>query len=98
MEVNFAPELQAKLNELIAITGRPADKLVQDAVAGYSRTHYDDIRNGKVHFMDGDESRVLLKAKTAEQTRSIQRLFENSTTCAITLRRIILTQPVSLII
>ena len=98
MEVNFAPELQAKLNESVAITGRPADKLVQDAVAGYSRSHYDDIRNGKVHFMDGDEARVLLKAKTAEQTRSIQRLFENSTTGAITLRRIILTQPVSLII
>ena len=35
MEVIFAPELQAKLNELAAQSGKPADELVQDAVAGY---------------------------------------------------------------
>jgi hypothetical protein len=33
MEVHFAPELQAKIDQLVAETGRPADELLEDAMA-----------------------------------------------------------------
>jgi predicted transcriptional regulator len=35
MEVHFAPELQAKIDQLVVETGYAPDKLVEDAVAGY---------------------------------------------------------------
>ena len=35
MEVHFTPEWEAKLNEMATVTGRPADYLLQDAMAGY---------------------------------------------------------------
>jgi hypothetical protein len=35
MEVHFTPESEAKLAELAAATGRPADDLLQDATLGY---------------------------------------------------------------
>ena len=34
MEVHFSPELEKKLNDLAAKSGRGADELVQDVVAG----------------------------------------------------------------
>lgn len=34
MEVNLTPELEKKLADLAALSGRPADELVRDAVAG----------------------------------------------------------------
>jgi hypothetical protein len=34
MEVHFPPELEKKLTDLAALSGRPAGELVQDAVAG----------------------------------------------------------------
>lgn len=34
MEVHFAPELQAKIDQLVVETGRPAEKLIEDALAG----------------------------------------------------------------
>jgi hypothetical protein len=35
MEVHFAPELQAKIDELVIETGCTPDKLLEDALAGY---------------------------------------------------------------
>jgi len=35
MEVRLEPETESRLNELAAKTGRPADELVEDAMAGY---------------------------------------------------------------
>lgn len=35
MEVHFSAELERKLNEIAANTGRGADELVQDVIAGY---------------------------------------------------------------
>jgi predicted DNA-binding protein len=35
MEVHFKPETQSRLNEFASKTGRPADDLVEDALAGY---------------------------------------------------------------
>ena len=79
MEVNFAPELQAKLNELATTTGRKPDELVQDVVAGYMGelaalrgeldSRYDDLLNGRVQTLDGEEARARLKAKTEAQRR-----------------------------
>jgi len=35
MEVHFAPELQAKIDQLAIETGLAPDKLLEDAIAGY---------------------------------------------------------------
>jgi predicted transcriptional regulator len=65
MEVHFAPDLQAKLDQLAADTGRPACELIEDAVAGYFDdlanaremldSRYDDLKSGKVKPVDGEE-------------------------------------------
>ena len=65
MEVHFTPELEKKLNDLAMQSGRPADELVQDAVAGYVDglpaarqmldSRYDDLKSGKVTPLDGEE-------------------------------------------
>lgn len=75
MEVNFAPELEKKLNDLAAETGRPAAELVQDAVAGYvvdlpeTRAmldrRYDDIKSGKLKLIPGEEVFERLRRKSA---------------------------------
>ena len=66
MEVNFAPEIEKKLNDLAAQSGMSADELVQDAVAGMfdelAETRemldrrYDEIKSGKVKLIPGDEA------------------------------------------
>ena len=58
------PELQAKVDQWVNTTGRPAEELVEDAVAGYFDelaqvrhtldTRYDDIKGGKVRMIPGD--------------------------------------------
>ncbi len=75
MEVHFAPELEAKLNELAATTGRPADELVQDVVAGYVdelievrntlNGRYDDVKSGSVQPVDGEEAFGRLRELSA---------------------------------
>ncbi len=77
MEVNFAPELQSKLNELAAKSGKPADELVQDAVAGYIDelaelrsmldSRYEDIKSGRVQPIDGEEAFRRLREISAER-------------------------------
>jgi hypothetical protein len=64
MEVHFTPESEAKLAELAATTGRPADDLVQDASVGYYDelmqaremldSRYDDLKSGRVKPIDGE--------------------------------------------
>ena len=56
MEVHLTPDLEAKLNQLSAETGRAKEELVQDAMAGYLAelsqvrdmldARYDDIKSG----------------------------------------------------
>ncbi|MBV9157677.1 MAG: hypothetical protein JO097_15540 [Acidobacteriaceae bacterium] len=71
MEVHVNnPELEAKLNQWVTETGRSADELVEDAMAGYFDElaevretldrRYDDIKSGKVHLIPGDEARARL--------------------------------------
>jgi predicted DNA-binding protein len=73
MEVYFSAELEKKLNDLAAQTGRPAAELVQDAVAGmvdelaHTRTmldrRYDDIKSGKVKLIPGEEVEAYFREK-----------------------------------
>ena len=58
------PDLQAKVDQWVNTTGRPAEELVEDAIAGYFDelahvrrtldTRYDDIKGGKVKMIPGD--------------------------------------------
>jgi hypothetical protein len=76
MEVHFTPtpEVQAKLERWTNDTGRPADELLQDALAGYFdelaetremlNSRYDDLKSGKVKPISGAEVRARLKAKS----------------------------------
>lgn len=64
MEVRLKPETQSRLNELVSRSGRPADELVEDAMAGYLTeiaevrdildTRYDEIKSGRVKPIDGE--------------------------------------------
>jgi predicted transcriptional regulator len=64
MEVHFAPDLQAKIDQLAIETGRAPDKLLEDALAGYVaelaetremlNSRYDDLKSGKVRPVDGE--------------------------------------------
>ena len=73
MEVHFTPELEKRLNDLATQSGRPAVELVQDAVAGWVDelgetrnmldSRYDDIKNGKVKLIPGDEAFARLRER-----------------------------------
>lgn len=64
MEVPFTPEVEKKLTELAALTGREAHELVQDLVAGcvdeladvraMLNARYDDVKSGTVKPIDGE--------------------------------------------
>lgn len=79
MEVHVTPELAKKLTDLAASTGRPADDLVQDALAGYLEelaslretldSRHDDLKNGRVTPIDGEEAFRRLREKS-ERRRS----------------------------
>lgn len=57
------PELEARIERWSAETGRPADELLEDAVAGYLDglaevrklldSRYDDLASGRVRPIDG---------------------------------------------
>jgi hypothetical protein len=75
MEVHFTPELQAKIDQLVIESGRPADKLIEDATAVYvaeleqtremlnSLYHY--FKSGRVKPIPGDEVIARLREKSA---------------------------------
>ena len=81
MEVHFAPDVEKKLNDLAAKSGRGTDEVLQDALAGYFddlvetrdmlNSRYDDLKSGTVKPIDGEEAFAHLKAKTeAQRNRS----------------------------
>jgi len=80
MEVHFAPELQAKIDELVTETGRSPDKLVEDAMAGYVAelvetrkmldSRYDDLKNGRVKPISRDEVTAHFREKSAAARRT----------------------------
>lgn len=67
------PDLQAKIDRWVSETGRPADELLKDALAGYLAEtgevremldrRYDDIQSGRVTLIDGEDVRREMKAK-----------------------------------
>jgi predicted transcriptional regulator len=77
MEINLTPDVEKKLNDLAARSGRGADQLLQDALAGYLdeltqtqdtlNSRYDDLKSGRVKAIDGEEAFARLKAKTEAQ-------------------------------
>jgi hypothetical protein len=77
MEVHFAAELQAKLDELVIETGLTPDELLADAMAGYVAAlaqtremlngRYDDLKSGGAKLIDGEEAFSRLKARTEAQ-------------------------------
>jgi len=77
MEVRFDPDVEKKLNDLAAESGRGTDELLQDALAGYLdelaqtrevlNSRYDDLKTGRVKPIDGEEAFASLKAKTEAQ-------------------------------
>ena len=64
MEVHFKPETESRLTELASKSGRTADDLVEDALAGYLAEvagvremldgRYDEIKSGRVKPVDGE--------------------------------------------
>ena len=77
MEVHFTPDVEKKLNDLAAQSGRGTDELLQDALAGYFdelvqtrdmlNSRYDELKSGRVKPIDGEEAFARLKAKTEAQ-------------------------------
>jgi predicted DNA-binding protein len=64
MEVRFKPETESRLKDLASKSGKPADELVEDALAGYLQetaevremldSRYDEIKSGRVKPIDGE--------------------------------------------
>ncbi len=77
MEVQFTPDVQAKLDQMARDTGRRSDELVQDAVMGFFdeiaftrdmlERRYRDLEAGGVQPIDGEEAYRRLMAKTEER-------------------------------
>ncbi len=75
MEVTLSPDLQARLDRISEETGRSRDAFIADALAGYLDdlqpiretldSRYDDIKEGRVKLIPGEEVVARLKAKSA---------------------------------
>ena len=69
------PDIQAKIDRWVAETGRGPDELIEDAMAGYFEeltqtremlnSRYDDLKNGRVKSIPGDEVVARLREKSA---------------------------------
>jgi len=80
MELQLKPETESRLHELDTRTGRPANDLVEDAMAGYLEelaevrtmldSRYDDIKSGRVQPIDGAEAFERLRRKSEERRNS----------------------------
>lgn len=78
------PDLQAKIEQWASDTGRPADELVEDVMAGYFEERakirqtldrrYDDIKSGNVKLIPGDEVEAHFAAKSAARQNPSARL------------------------
>jgi hypothetical protein len=75
MEVHLTAETEKKLRDLSALSGRPTDELVEDAVAGYFAevlqiretldSRYDELKSGKVKPILGAEVEAHFREKSA---------------------------------
>jgi predicted transcriptional regulator len=77
MEVHLRPEIESRLQELAAKTGRAPDDLIEDAMAGYLQelaqtremldSRYDDLKSGRVKLVEGEEAFANLRRKSEER-------------------------------
>jgi predicted transcriptional regulator len=82
MEVNFSPDVQAKLEQMARDMGRASDELVVDAVIGLldelAQTREmldrrcDDLESGRVQPIDGEEAYRRLMEKTEVHRRRMR--------------------------
>jgi predicted transcriptional regulator len=80
MEVRFRPETESRLQELASESGRAPSDLIEDAMAGYLQelaqvremldNRYDDLKNGRVKPVDGEEAFAKLRSKSKERRAS----------------------------
>jgi predicted DNA-binding protein len=81
MDVHFRPETESRLQELADRTGRPANDLVEDAMAGYLQelggvremldSRYDDLKAGRVKAIDGEQAFASLRRKSEQRKTSL---------------------------
>ena len=79
MEVRLRPETESRIQELAAKTGRAADELVEEAMAGYLHEltqtremldrRYDELKSGSVKAVDGEAAFSALRRKSEERRR-----------------------------
>jgi hypothetical protein len=67
MEVNFTPDVQAELEQMARDMGRASDELVAQTREMLDR-RCDDLENGRVQLIDGEEAYRRLVEKTESQT------------------------------
>jgi predicted transcriptional regulator len=80
MVVHLKPETESRLQELAATTGRAPEELIEDAMAGYLAelnevrsildNRYDDIKNGRVAPIDGEEGFARLRQMSRDRRRA----------------------------
>lgn len=69
------PDLAAKVERWVSETGRPAEELIADVIAGYfeelERTRetldrrYDDVKSGRVKLVPGEDVIARLRERSA---------------------------------
>jgi predicted DNA-binding protein len=79
MEVRLRPETESRIHELAEKTGRAADELVEEAMAGYLHElaetremldrRYDELKSGNVKAVDGEAAFSELRRKSEERRR-----------------------------
>ncbi len=75
MEVQFTPDVQAKLDQLSGETGRGREEFIRDALAGYFDElvqvrslldkRYDDLKSGRVGLVSSEEVEAYFRRKSA---------------------------------
>ena len=79
MEVHFAPELQAKIDQLVIDSRCPVEELIEDAMKAYLAdlaqaremldSRYDDLKSGKAKPVPGDQVEAYFREKSAAARR-----------------------------
>jgi predicted transcriptional regulator len=74
VQIHLTPDTQAKLDKLAQDSGRPAEELVEDALAGYLHEvaelgalldrRYDDLKTGRVKPVDGADALSRIRDKS----------------------------------
>ena len=79
MEVRLKPETESRLNELASKSGRPADELVEDAMAAYLSevtelrgvldSRYEEIKSGRAKPIDGERFFDELRSRDVDPSK-----------------------------